>query len=405
MNILYISYDGLMEPLGQSQILQYLRLLARDHRIILLTYEKTEDLSNVSRCRTFSMELSTAGIEWIPLRYHKAPSLPATAYDMAVGLAVCIYLALRRRIEIVHARSYTPSLLALPIKLLFGSRFIFDMRSFWPDQRADSGMWPRTGLAYRLTKWFERRFLRHADVIISLTRAGVEVLRANPYLQDKPPSIEVIPTCTNLELFRPADGRVGGNRGSQPFTLGYVGNMGPWYLLDQMIECFRILRRMRPDAKFRIVNLKAHSLIRERFEAAGIPEGAYELKAVGYDQIPTEMGTLDAGILFLKAFPSSKGMAPTKVGEFLACGVPCLANTGIGDLDELLEGESVGIIVREFSENAMSASLERLLELAADPDTQHRCVNAACRHFSLEDGTARLDRIYRSLAGKGDDTR
>ena len=41
--VLYISYDGLLEPLGQSQVFQYLQKLAEEHQILLLTYEKPED--------------------------------------------------------------------------------------------------------------------------------------------------------------------------------------------------------------------------------------------------------------------------------------------------------------------------------------------------------------------------
>ena len=40
MSVLYLSYDGLMEPLGQSQILPYLRQLAKGRKITLITFEK-----------------------------------------------------------------------------------------------------------------------------------------------------------------------------------------------------------------------------------------------------------------------------------------------------------------------------------------------------------------------------
>ena len=42
-SVLYITYDGLMEPLGQSQVLAYLERLAPGRRIHLLSCEKTDD--------------------------------------------------------------------------------------------------------------------------------------------------------------------------------------------------------------------------------------------------------------------------------------------------------------------------------------------------------------------------
>ena len=43
--ILYISYDGLMEPLGQSQVLNYLKGLSVDYQLFVITYEKKGDFS------------------------------------------------------------------------------------------------------------------------------------------------------------------------------------------------------------------------------------------------------------------------------------------------------------------------------------------------------------------------
>ena len=38
--VLYISYDGISEPLGQSQIISYLKKLSHENDIHLITYEK-----------------------------------------------------------------------------------------------------------------------------------------------------------------------------------------------------------------------------------------------------------------------------------------------------------------------------------------------------------------------------
>jgi len=52
--------------------------------------------------------LRAAGIGWTPLAYHKSPSAPATAYDIAVGTLVALQLVLRLKVKIVHARSMSP---------------------------------------------------------------------------------------------------------------------------------------------------------------------------------------------------------------------------------------------------------------------------------------------------------
>ena len=47
--VLYISIDGIMEPLGYSQVLKYLEKLSISHKINLISFEKKIDLRNQSQ--------------------------------------------------------------------------------------------------------------------------------------------------------------------------------------------------------------------------------------------------------------------------------------------------------------------------------------------------------------------
>ena len=42
---IYISYDGVLEPLGYSQIICYLKTLSENYDITLLSYEKKQDIN------------------------------------------------------------------------------------------------------------------------------------------------------------------------------------------------------------------------------------------------------------------------------------------------------------------------------------------------------------------------
>jgi glycosyltransferase involved in cell wall biosynthesis len=261
-HILYITYDGLLEPLGQSQVFQYLKKLAEHHEITLVSYEKAPDWA---KRKALEKSVKEVGIRWVSLRYHKRPSALATAYDLLVGLFLCSYLSIRYRIQIVHARSYVPSVIALALKRIFNKRFIFDMRGFWADEKVDAGHWRTHSRIYRVAKWFEKQFLTHADVVVSLTHAGVSAMQQFPYLKNRLPQFEVISTCTNLELFRPSV-----ENSKHLFTIGYVGTTGNWYLFDPVMACFKILLKIRPNTRFLIINRGEHEYIQERLSAYGI---------------------------------------------------------------------------------------------------------------------------------------
>ena len=86
MKILYISYDGVLEPLGQSQILPYLENLSSSYNIYLLSFEKKEDLSNILLYKYILKKIKNSNINWYRFRYHKYPLVISTLFDIFFGL-------------------------------------------------------------------------------------------------------------------------------------------------------------------------------------------------------------------------------------------------------------------------------------------------------------------------------
>ncbi len=49
-HILFVSYDGMTDPLGQSQVLPYIREISKsNYRYTLISFEKKNDLTNLTR--------------------------------------------------------------------------------------------------------------------------------------------------------------------------------------------------------------------------------------------------------------------------------------------------------------------------------------------------------------------
>lgn len=389
--VLYTSYDGILEPLGHSQVLSYLKVLAQDRHICLVTFEKKDDWDNVSERERLRAEIAEAGITWVPLRYHKRPSALATAWDILQGTAVGAFLMMRHRVRIVHARSYVPAVMAIVLQAAFGARFLFDMRGFWADERVDGGLWRRDSRMFRVAKWFERQFLTRADHVVSLTHAGERELRRFEYLADHPLPVTVIPTCADLDRFRP-----------QPFVraefaLGYVGSAGTWYDFDAAATCFAAMRKVEPSARFLIVNRGEHDYIKQRLAAVGVPLSCVELRSASPQEMPRQIARIRAGVFFVKPLYSKQASAPTKLAELLGCGVPCLSNHGVGDMAQILEEERVGIAVASFDRTAIAEGLQRLLRLVRENGVESRCRLAAKTHFSLDEGVARYEGVYRSM--------
>jgi glycosyltransferase involved in cell wall biosynthesis len=106
---------------------------------------------------------------------------------------------------------------------------------------------------------------------------------------------------------------------------------------------------------------------------------------------------MHAGVFFIKPVFSKQASAPTKLAEFLGCGVPCLSNTGVGDMAQILGDDRVGIAVDAMDPAGIDAGVEALLQLVADPQIASRCIASAARHFSLVEGVARYRAVYEAM--------
>lgn len=392
--VLYISYDGMLEPLGQSQVLAYLKGLAPDFTIHLLSFEKERDWSNTAEREHLAREIAKSGIVWHPLRYHKTPSVPATAYDIAQGIIQGTRIIKRHGLHIVHARSYVSALMAMEIKKLTGARLVFDMRGFWADERVDAGLWKPDSPLYRSAKWFEKQFLLQADHVVSLTHAAIREMQKFPYLQNRFPPYSIIPTCADLDRFTLPSPE---SRQNRPFTLGYVGSVGGWYLWEETLKCFDIFLHLFPSSRILIVNRGEHDFIKKKLVSMRILPFALEIVSAQFENMPQWISQMDATVFFIRPSFSKKASSPTKLAEFLGCGVPCLVNRGVGDMDDIMRLNQTGVVVESFEPPVLQSALRSLMEMAKQPETAHRCRQTALRHFSLRDGVESYKKIYENL--------
>ena len=116
--ILYISYDGMTDPLGQSQVLPYLcGLSERGYTIHLISAEKP------SRYSEYSLHIQSLcdkfNIQWYPVQYSKNPPILSTLYDISKIKSKSIKLHSKIKFDLVHCRSYIPSIIGVAMKRKF----------------------------------------------------------------------------------------------------------------------------------------------------------------------------------------------------------------------------------------------------------------------------------------------
>jgi len=388
--------------LSESQIIPYLQGLAtQGNEVTLLSFEERLADADLERFETGRVAklLSDSKIRWKWLRYHKRPSLPATGYDVFLGTIYSVYLIVRHRINVVHSRGYVPLPIALVCKLFCRTKLVFDVRVLMAEEYVDAGHWKQGSLPYRATKWFERLAFRHADAVIVLTRRIAEILRSKfPTLQKTP--VYVIPCCVDVESYPIGTDRLAlreelGIVGSP--VLAYVGSLGTWYMGREMVRFFKRVQQSEPQATF-LVLTQYPELAREMFHEQKIAPERYVLKTVASSEVPRWLSAADFAIAFIKPCYSKISSSPTKVGEYLAAGLPFVTNRGIGDLEELLTNNPAGALGDSFEDSQYAVASQTVLSMLKDPAVHERCRKLAEGNFSMKQlGQPSYVEVYRGL--------
>jgi glycosyltransferase involved in cell wall biosynthesis len=406
---LYIAYFGALKHLSHSQILPYLReLAAAGVEVTLLSFEELgPDAEQEKRAiAELRRNLQAAGIDWRWLRYHKRPSVPATAFDVVVGTAFAGYLVLRKGIDVVHARGHVPGLIGLALDRLLPVKLLFDLRGLMGEEYVEAGRWPAGGAAFRAVKWVENKLFERADAIVMLTRAAVRTMKqTSPQMERSAAHVEVIPCCVDLRKFRPVDRSAShrsrlGLEGKR--VMVYVGSTGGWYMSEELARLFAVGRAQQPNLHFLVLTQSPHEEMRQLLKAEGLPDDSFTIATAPSAEMPAYLASADFGVHFIRPGTAMIANSPTKFAEYLASGLPILTNTGIGDSDEILREEGVGTILPEFSPAAYQAGLAEIGRLLADPELPGRCRQVAARRFDLRTvGRQGYSRVYQALGWTG----
>ncbi len=393
MKVLYLTYDGLTSHLGQSQILPYILKLSKDYNIkfhIISTEKKELLIKNKSAIQAL---LQAHNIEWEYILYSKNPPIFSTIYDLLKLYFKAKKNVLKNTINIIHCRSYIPSIIGLRLKRKFGLKFIFDMRGFWADERIEGNIWPSKNFIfkfiYQYFKRLEKLFIQHADAIISLTYHGKDYIKKN----FKHSSISVIPCCSDDKVFdfqsitkqEKENLKNKLNISEKDKVLLYSGSLGTWYMLNEMLLFFNCLKQKDNTWKFLL-------LTNENPAQFNFNQTDIIIKNANRIDMPLYLSIADLGIFFIKNSFSKIASSPIKLGEYLYMGIPIVSNIFNNDITMIIDKFHCGYTFETLNEKDFHSKIEEIQSLI-NLD-KNNMLNAAKEYFSLDKGVAIYYKVY-----------
>jgi glycosyltransferase involved in cell wall biosynthesis len=406
LNTIYISYDGMTDPLGQSQVIPYLKgLTEKGHSFHLISCEKHSQDSD--EFKNIQSLLEKLNITWHPLKYTSRPPVISTIADIIKISNVAKSIIRKNKIDAIHCRGYISAMVGLKMKRKYGVKFLFDMRGFFADERVEGRLWnlknPLYNSVYKYFKKKEKQFFTKADYSVSITEKAKAIIQSWD-LPGQPVPIDVISCCADMELFKRENvdesllkkWKQKLEIQDHDFVLSYLGSLGTWYMLDEMLDFFKVLMTKKTSAKFLFISPDDPRNILTEAASKNIPKEKIIIQKASRSEVPVMLALSHVSVFFIKPVFSKKASSATKMGEIMGMGIPLICNSNVGDVDAIMDDAKAGIVLGEFNNDAYLKAVESIDEVLKIPPESIRAY--AKKYYSLEDGVEKYNSIYKKLS-------
>ena len=403
--ILFISYDGMTDPLGQSQIIPYLQGLSKKgFQFFLLSCEKEQAFAQNET--TVKNMLAGYNIEWMPIAYTKKPPVVSTLKDIINLRKKAKQIHQQYGIDMVHTRPGIPALVGLWMKKTMGVKFLHDIREFYADSRVEGGIWninnPLFKIIYNYFKRKEQEQVTLSDGIVCLTYAAEKIIQQLPEYKKTVP-LKVIPCSADLNLFYPSKINISQkqqlqkelNIGENDFIISYLGSIGGWYMTQEMLRFCKLLSDKKPAAKFLFISPHLHDVIAGEAAKYGLPADKLIVKHGKRNEVPVLLSLSDYSLFFIKPCFSKLSASPTKHGEIMAMGIPVITNSGVGDVKEIVEKYNAGYVVDDFTDAAFGVVIDKMI--AGNFFDAAAIREGAVEFYSLDKAVVLYNEIYNQI--------
>ncbi len=245
----------------------------------------------------------------------------------------------------------------------------------------------------RLARWIERRTLRGADHIITVTHEQSRLLHA---LGVKPERITVSHNAIDPQWFdqlRQHDPSLRDRFGLKGVVIGFVGTMNRWQGIPKFGQVIASVLSRHPDASFLFVG---DGEFRQALEDACRAQGHLDRVAFAgrqpHSRIPAFVAAMDIAVLL----DSNTYGSPMKIFEYWGMGKPVVAPAVPPVLEVLRDGET-GFLIEPGNADQLA---DRIVELAGDAALRER-LGAAGRDYVRAHHTWRnnAEQIVQAHAG------
>lgn len=402
--ILYLTQDGLLEPLMHSQVVRVVeRLATMGWRYRIVSLEKTRDLSDERSVRDLRARFARAGVHWEFEPFDWSQSSRAAANNLGFLTRRAVELARTGRIRGIHARAYVPAVAALAAWNATRLPWVFDARGYWIDERLEEGRWFTTPFRLGVARGLEHQLFTTASGVVTLTELQArEVEERFKPLGRRP--VRCITTLADFDDFvrRPVTALSGVPPEqiaalSAKRVVAIIGSINSSYLVDETLDLARRILERSPEMHLLVLSGQREEYAR-RLALLGVPEMRVTMLRATHDAMPQWLSLVEWCLLLLHPNSIAKRASmPTKLGELFASGVRPIQFGCNEEVSEWVRRAGSGLVLEDVSPRALDDAARLVVSSTADEAMLVAARERTRAHFSLEAGAAKYAQLLREV--------
>jgi glycosyltransferase involved in cell wall biosynthesis len=347
MTICFVSYWGINEGLTQATVIPHVKLLAGMpdvDQVLLVTIERKPGYAPYSfkddAIKFFPVESSPNNFDKLKEHFKFDQLLRKLNNDWKLNLIIARGVLAASLCERMAGKLSVP----------------YTVESFEPhaDYMVEDGIWKKAGFKYWILKQSEKRQLKNALAIHTVTDRYRQSLIHHEEVDKR--KISAVPCTADPDLFRFNDldrqelRRRLGVSGNTVLGL-YTGKFGGIYLDVEALSLFKSVKDLLglKDIRFFLVVLSPdHEAWKSNLLKAGFLPEDFHIAFVNQQEVPAYCSAADFAFSLHRPKPSKIGISPIKNAEFLLSGLPVIIPKGIGDDSELFSDHNLGVALNDF---------------------------------------------------------
>lgn len=399
---LVFIYNSFQDPLFQNLVLAYIKTLSQQnpqYAFHLITFEQSDYSLTKEEISKTRGALIKYRIYWYPLKFHTGRFLLLKkAYDFGRGMLQVAWLRARYDTRLIFAFANISAAFSFVLSRILGMKFMVYSYEPHSEFMAELGGWSRKSLKYMILNKLETYAGLKGEYILTGTQYMVDYLAthgATGKIYRAPTSVDETKFTFREDERKKLRAKLGVE--NRPVLL-YLGKFGGLYYSEETIYQFKYLQKFIPELFFLIVTPSDKDEILSWLKKADIRDKDFHLTGPHKEVVPY-ICAADIGLNAIPPSPAQKFRSPTKVAEYLLCGLPYITCRGISEDDIIAEKYHVGAVINDFGKDSVKKIIPQLHVLLNEDKLKQidRCRKAGIMYRGKSNIDQLLTGIYEEV--------